>query len=115
MTPDNIKKTISRKLEFLRKHSGETNEVAADTLDIDLSEFYRILKGHRMPKLSTFLRINQKYGMKLDWWFGDLADAPLDKNNFRQRAFELQILNLTKKLDAQTQKAVLAMLKILVK
>ena len=113
ITPDIIKKTISRKLEFLRKHSGETNEAAADSLNIDLSEFYRILKGHRMPKLSTFLRINQKYEMKLDWWFNDLVEALPDKNKFRQRAFELQIAGLVKKLDAKTQRAVLAMLKVL--
>jgi transcriptional regulator with XRE-family HTH domain len=111
-TNEVLKKLISEKLDFLRKNSGETNEAAADSLDIDLSEFYRILKGHRLPHLSTLLRINQKYGVSMDWWFSELdgtAQTPV-----RQKAFELQISSLVKKLDAKTQAAVLAMLKILV-
>ncbi|MDR2428991.1 MAG: helix-turn-helix domain-containing protein [Candidatus Margulisbacteria bacterium] len=108
-----LKKLISEKMEFLRKHSGETNEAAADTLDIDLSEFYRILKGHRLPHLKTLLRISKKYGVNLDWWFSELDETALNKTAIRRKAFESQIVNLIKKLDVQTQKAILAMLKIL--
>ncbi|GBR73740.1 helix-turn-helix XRE-family transcriptional regulators [Candidatus Termititenax aidoneus] len=115
MTNEILKKLISGKLEFLRKNSGETNEAAADSLDIDLSEFYRILKGHRLPHLKTLLRINRKYGVSMDWWFSELDGAARDKTPVRQKAFELQIAGLVKKLDAKTQEAVLAMLKILVK
>ncbi|MDR1323556.1 MAG: helix-turn-helix domain-containing protein [Candidatus Margulisbacteria bacterium] len=110
-----LKKLISEKMEFLRKNSGETNEVAADSLDIDLSEFYRILKGHRLPHLKTLLRISKKYGVSLDWWFSELDETTLDRTAIRQRAFESQIASRIKKLDVRTQKAVLAMLKILVK
>ena len=115
ITNEVLKKLISEKMEFLRKNSSETNEAAADSLDIDLSEFYRILKGHRLPHLKTLLRINQKYGMKLDWWFSELADAPLSKNQIRQRAFEMQILTLLKKLDGRFQEFTLNMLRDLVR
>jgi transcriptional regulator with XRE-family HTH domain len=113
ISSETLKKLISEKMEFLRKHSGETNEVAADTLNIDLSEFYRILKGHRLPHLKTLLRISKKYGVNLDWWFSELDKTTLDKTAIRRKAFESQIVNLVKKLDVQTQKAILAMLKIL--
>ncbi|MDR1453200.1 MAG: helix-turn-helix domain-containing protein [Candidatus Margulisbacteria bacterium] len=115
ISSETLKKLISKKMEFLRKNSDETNEAAADSLDIDLSEFYRILKGHRLPHLKTLLRISKKYGVSMDWWFNDLSDTPLDKNKFRQRAFELQIVSLVKKLDAGFQEFILTLVKDLVR
>jgi transcriptional regulator with XRE-family HTH domain len=115
LTPEDVKKTISKKLEMLRKNSGQTNEAAADSLDIDLSEFYRILKGHRMPKLHTFLRISQKYGTKLDWWFSETQELPRGTKQFHKRAFEMRVMNLFQKLDAKFQEFVLNLIKDLVK
>jgi transcriptional regulator with XRE-family HTH domain len=115
LTPEDIKKAISEKLEILRKNSGQTNEAAADSLDIDLSEFYRILKGHRMPKLHTFLRISQKYGMKLDWWFSEMQELPRGIKQFQKRALEMRAVNLFQKLDTKFQEFVLNLIKDLVK
>jgi transcriptional regulator with XRE-family HTH domain len=115
LNSENIKKAISCKLDILRRNSGQTVEATADNMNIDLSEFYRILRGRRLPQLPTLLRISRKYGVAMDWWFNELADTPQDKVHIRQKSFELQILHTLKKLDTKLQKSILAMLKSLAK
>ncbi|MDR1997437.1 MAG: helix-turn-helix transcriptional regulator [Candidatus Margulisbacteria bacterium] len=121
ITSENLKKLLSSKLELLRKNSAQTIEAAADSLDIDLSEYYRILKGRRLPQLPTLLRINQKYGISMDWWFSELDDME-DKpqgtgkiTGIRQKAIELELLSTFHKLDVNLQKTVLETLKTFTK
>ncbi|MDR1998313.1 MAG: helix-turn-helix domain-containing protein [Candidatus Margulisbacteria bacterium] len=110
-----LKKIFSRKLSMLRQNSGQTIEAAADSLDMAVGEYFRFLKGQRLPQLATLLRINQKYAVSLDWWFNELEDLPRTKGRLKQRIFELQALSTLKKFKPEVQPAMLAMLKTLAK
>jgi transcriptional regulator with XRE-family HTH domain len=113
ITKGTLGKLISNKLNFLRKSSGQTNEATADSLDLDLSEFYKLLRGKRIPHLMTLLRINQKYGVTMDWWFSELEETSRDKLHIRSKALELQILNTIRKLDIRFQEIAFDIVKTL--
>ncbi|MDR1997086.1 MAG: helix-turn-helix domain-containing protein [Candidatus Margulisbacteria bacterium] len=113
ISDDDLKKLFSEKLSLLRKNSGHTMEAIADSLDLDKSEYFRFLKGLRLPHLRTLLRISRKYGVTLDWWFKELDDLPRDKNSMRQKTFELQALSALRKFRPEKRPGVLAALKIL--
>jgi transcriptional regulator with XRE-family HTH domain len=115
ITNADIKKLLSKKLAALRKDSGQTLEATADELDLDLSEYFRILKGQRLPQLRTLLRINKKYGLNMDWWFKELEEAVVDEKHFRQKTIAAQLLGLLRRLDLGSQEVVLALTRILVK
>ncbi|MDR1452897.1 MAG: helix-turn-helix domain-containing protein [Candidatus Margulisbacteria bacterium] len=109
-----LKRLLSKKLETLRRQSGQTIETTADSLDLAISEYFRFLKGQRLPHLLTLLRLSKKYGVTLDWWFGGLNDLPGTRQGFRQKSFELQGLSLLKKVEPRLHRAVLAALKAFV-
>ncbi|MDR2429096.1 MAG: helix-turn-helix domain-containing protein [Candidatus Margulisbacteria bacterium] len=106
---------MSKKLETLRQHSGQTIEASADSLDMAVSEYFRFLKGQRLPHLLTLLRLSKKYGVTLDWWFSELDIPPGDKAAFRQKTFELRTLSLLKKFPLPAQNAALDVLAALAK
>ncbi|GBR73109.1 helix-turn-helix XRE-family transcriptional regulators [Candidatus Termititenax aidoneus] len=110
-TSADLKLLLSEKLSLLRQNSGETIEAAADSLDMAVSEYFRFLKGHRLPHLLTLLRINQKYGVNMDWWFSSLNELPGNPTVLKQHSFERQILCELKKVPPDLQKALLNMLK----
>ncbi|GBR76822.1 helix-turn-helix XRE-family transcriptional regulators [Candidatus Termititenax persephonae] len=115
ITNAEIKKLLSKKLATLRKDSGQTLEATADELNLDLSEYFRILKGQRLPQLRTLLRINKKYGLNMDWWFKELEETAVNEKHFRQKAIEAQLLSLLRKLDLGSQEVVLSLARALVK
>ncbi|MDR1997637.1 MAG: helix-turn-helix domain-containing protein [Candidatus Margulisbacteria bacterium] len=115
ITNEDLKKLLSKKLELLRKDSGQTLEATADSLDMDLSEYFRLLKGQRLPHLRNLLRLNKKYGVSLDWWFNELEEIPANPEQTRNKNTAAQIASLLQKLEPGLQEAVLAMLKTFVK
>jgi transcriptional regulator with XRE-family HTH domain len=116
LTNAELKKLLSKKLETLRKHSGQTIEATADSLDMAVSEYFRFLKGQRLPHLLTLLRLSKKYGVTLDWWFNELDALPAgNKAAFRRKTFELRTLSLLKKFSPATQNAALDVLAALAK
>ena len=112
-TSEDIKQIISRKLELLRQQGGQTIDGAAAELNMDRSEFFRILKGQRLPMLTSMVRISKKYGVSLDWWFEDTDKIPERLNRARYSPREYQLLKIFKKLNDRAQNTVLATLKTL--
>jgi transcriptional regulator with XRE-family HTH domain len=115
ITNTDIKKLLSKKLAALRQDSGQTLEATADELGLDLSEYFRILKGQRLPQLRTLLRINKKYGLNMDWWFAELEDAVVDEKHFRRKTIAAQLLGLLRRLDLGSQEVVLSLTRALIK
>jgi transcriptional regulator with XRE-family HTH domain len=113
ITNAELKELLSKKLALLRQNSGQTVEATAFDLDMDYSEYYRLLRGERLPHLRTLLRINKKYGINMDWWFSKLEGKPPVKLNKRTTEFEL--LNNYNKLNVRTRKVIFDMLKSLVR
>jgi transcriptional regulator with XRE-family HTH domain len=112
-TSDDLKRLISRKLELLRQQSGQTIEASAMELNMDRSEFFRILKGQRLPMLTSMVRISKKYGVSLDWWFEDTDKIPKRQNKAMYAPQEYQMLKTFKKLNDRAQKTALDTLKVL--
>jgi transcriptional regulator with XRE-family HTH domain len=112
-TNDDLKKIVSQKLELLRKQSGQTIDSAAAELDMDRSEFFRILKGQRLPMLRSIFRISKRYGVSLDWWFADVNELPERTAVARKNPREYQLLKIFKNLPDRAQKTVLATVKTL--
>ena len=83
ITNEELKELISQKLALLRQNSRQTVEATAFDLGMDYSEYYRLLRGERLPHLRTLLRINKKYGISMDWWFNKLEGKPPGKLNKR--------------------------------
>ncbi|MDR1453867.1 MAG: helix-turn-helix domain-containing protein, partial [Candidatus Margulisbacteria bacterium] len=75
----NLKTLISKKLRQLRENSNETLEKTADFLDLNYSQYYRLLQGTQLPHLATLMKINQAYGLNMDWWFEDFAEIRTNK------------------------------------
>jgi transcriptional regulator with XRE-family HTH domain len=111
ITNDALKELLSQKLALLRQNSKQTVEATAFDLGMDYSEYYRLLRGERLPHLRTLLRINKKYGISMDWWFNKLEGKPPIKLN--KRAVEFELLNNYNKLNVHTRKVIFAMLKSL--
>jgi transcriptional regulator with XRE-family HTH domain len=88
-------------------------EVAADSLDMDVSAYYMLLSGKRLPHIKTLLRLNRKYGVTLDWWFKELRETPSGKTDTRAEAIASEILNNLRKLDTRGQKTLLGISKVL--
>ena len=99
ITNEQLKKMLSRKLALLRENSQQTIEATADSLDMDLSEYYMLLRGKRLPHLKTLLKINKKYGLNMDWWFGKMPELPQKQIDLRQKALELELLSSYRRLD----------------
>jgi transcriptional regulator with XRE-family HTH domain len=110
---ESLKKLLGRKLEQLRQNSNQTIEATALDLGLNFSEYYRLLKGKRLPHLRTLLNINTKYGISMDWWFSDLEIKMPSK--ISQKAEELLLLSNYHKLDTMAKEVVQDMLKNLAK
>jgi transcriptional regulator with XRE-family HTH domain len=111
-TNADLKKIVSRKLELLRQQSAQTIDSAAYELDMDRSEFFRILKGKRLPMLRSMFRISRKYGVSMDWWFEDVDRLPQKP---AKDPLKSQLLRAFKKLDTKSQNNIVIMLKALAK
>jgi transcriptional regulator with XRE-family HTH domain len=114
-TSADLKRIISRKLELLRQQSGQTIDNSAYELNMDRSEFFRILKGQRLPMLTSMVRISKKYGVNLDWWFEDTDKIPERNNKAKYNPLEYQLLRTFNRLSGAAQKVVLATVKTLTK
>jgi transcriptional regulator with XRE-family HTH domain len=112
LTNADLKSLISRKLTKLSADSKQTIEESGRDLGMDYSEYYRLLKGIRLPHLLTLLKINQKYGVSMDWWFNDM-ETDNKKNTAKIAEFEL--VNNFKKLDEQAQNFISEILRSLVR
>ena len=108
ITDTDLKLLISKKLQQLRQNSQQTLEETAYFLDLDYAQYYRILKGDRLPHLSTLLKINQIYGLYMNWWFSELKspDAKLTK-----KSDETELLCNFNKINGKTKKVVLKILR----
>ncbi|MDR1323543.1 MAG: helix-turn-helix domain-containing protein [Candidatus Margulisbacteria bacterium] len=115
ITAETLKKTFGEKLTLLRKESEETIEEAAFDLGLDPGDYFKFLKGKRLPHILTLMRISQKYSVSLDWWFGELKNVPKNKAQIRQYSLENQVSRIVHNLDNRLQKAALSMLKASVK
>jgi transcriptional regulator with XRE-family HTH domain len=118
-TNEQLKELLSRKLAMLRKQSGQTIEATADSLDMDFSEYYRMLRGKNMPQLRTLLRFSRRYGVTLDWWFDEVEMIPPVVEHrvlrLQSKNLEGQIVSLLRRLDVRFQEVLLDMAKSLVK
>jgi transcriptional regulator with XRE-family HTH domain len=115
ITSDLLKKQLSAKLALLRHKTGETIESVAVDLEMNTSDYFKLLKGQRLPHLLNLCKLSQKYDVPLDWWFNDLKKMPKTAVLARRNCLEAQVANALKKLEPKTQKAVLAALKTLAK
>jgi transcriptional regulator with XRE-family HTH domain len=115
ITSETLKKLLSRKLTLLREKSGETMEETAFDLGLDTSDYFKFLKGKRLPHLLTLIRLGQKYGVNLSWWFSELNETPQSKAQLKNSSLELRVARIIGKLDNRLQKAALSMLKASVK
>ncbi|MDR1998219.1 MAG: helix-turn-helix domain-containing protein [Candidatus Margulisbacteria bacterium] len=114
-----LKDLISRKLRFLRQKYKTTLEKTADFLDLDYAQYYKLLHGAQLPHLVTLMKINQAYGLNMDWWFRDYEEAypvrPISKADIDQKADELEIVNNFNKLDVRSRKTLQKILKSMLK
>jgi transcriptional regulator with XRE-family HTH domain len=115
ITNENLKRMLSQKLAMLREKSGQTMEAAAYDLDMNVSDYFRLLKGQRLPHLLNLLRLSKKYGVSLDWWFRELQEIPRSAAQSQRDSFEAQALLVLKKLDSKLQPSALSLLKASVK
>ncbi|GBR74416.1 transcriptional regulator XRE family [Candidatus Termititenax aidoneus] len=115
ITSETLKKLLSQKLTLLREKSGETMEETAFDLGLDTSDYFKFLKGKRLPHLLTLLRLGQKYGVSLSWWFSELEGIPSNKMQSKNNSLELRVARIIGNLDDRLQKAALSMLKASVK
>jgi len=113
LTNADLKQLLSKKLAFLRQNSRQTIENTALDLGMNFSEYYRLLKGDRLPHLLTLLKINRKYDLSMDWWFRDFPkDSP---EKIRRKAEDFLLLSNYHKLDNPAKAVVQDMLKNLAK
>jgi transcriptional regulator with XRE-family HTH domain len=115
ITNADLKKILSGKLSGLRARSGETIEETAFALGMDTSDYFKLLRGQRLPHLLTLIRISQKYGVGLNWWFAEFDTAPKTKEKNKNNYLEFRIAKIVKPLNERLQKAALSMLKTSVK
>jgi transcriptional regulator with XRE-family HTH domain len=111
-TNEELKKIVSRKLELLRQQNAQTIDSAAYELDMDRSEFFRILKGKRLPMLRSMFRISKKYGVSMDWWFEEVDRLP---QHSVKEPLKSHLLRAFKKLDPKSQSNIVIMIKALAK
>jgi transcriptional regulator with XRE-family HTH domain len=115
LTNDILKKQLSAKLALLRSKTGETIENVAVDLEMNTSDYFKLLKGQRLPHLLNLCKLSQKYSVPLDWWFNDLKGIPKTTSLAKRDCLEAQVTNALKKLDPKAQRAALAALKTLAK
>jgi transcriptional regulator with XRE-family HTH domain len=107
-----LKALISEKLRQLREKSKQTLEEEAYFLDLDYAQYYRLLKGNCLPSLETLVKINQAYGLDMNWWFNETAKFPEKMTaQIKQRKENLEILSKYNKLDERAREFVRKMLK----
>ncbi|MDR1322977.1 MAG: helix-turn-helix transcriptional regulator [Candidatus Margulisbacteria bacterium] len=108
----NLKTLISKKLGQLRSKNHKTLEESADFLDLDYAQYYRLLKGQQLPHLATLIRINQAYGLDMNWWFKDFVKAkPKVTARAVPPASEQELLERFSRLDHKSRKILLKMLR----
>ncbi|MDR1997781.1 MAG: helix-turn-helix transcriptional regulator [Candidatus Margulisbacteria bacterium] len=109
-----LKKLISRKMTLLLEKSGKTIEATAYDLDMEFSQYYRLLRGQRLPILPTLLRFNKLYGVNMDWWFAGVDYVPPPRQTrTRANPLELQLIHAFRKLNDKSQKTAVAVLRTL--
>ncbi|MDR1453361.1 MAG: hypothetical protein LBJ25_05250 [Candidatus Margulisbacteria bacterium] len=108
----NLKSLISKKLGQLRSKNHKTLEESADFLDLDYAQYCRLLKGQQLPHLATLMRINQAYGLDMNWWFKDFAKTkPKIPARAVPRVNEQELLERFSQLDHKSRKILLKMLR----
>ena len=105
-----IKKIISEKLQQLREKSQKTLEKTAQELNLDVTQYQRLLKGDRLPRLDTMININKAYNLSLDWWFGEFYGKSVDKSTIINNALITELVENFNNLDSNYQEAVLGMI-----
>ena len=113
ITNEYLKKLFSQKLALLRKVSKQTMEATADSLDMDVSEYYMLLSGKRLPHIKTLFRINEKYGLTMDWWFKEIRET--GKTDTRTEAIQSELLRNLRKLDKRDKETLLNISRVLVR
>jgi hypothetical protein len=72
-----------------------------------------------LPHLATLMKINQAYGLDMNWWFEDFAEIRatrvLTKEAIVKKAAEKELLNSFNKLDTRSRKALQKILKGMLK
>ncbi|MDR1997598.1 MAG: helix-turn-helix domain-containing protein [Candidatus Margulisbacteria bacterium] len=68
VTDKELKLLISKRLNQLKQQSGKTVEQTAEDLDIDYSQYFNLLRGKRLAKLTTLVNIANAYDLELDWF-----------------------------------------------
>jgi transcriptional regulator with XRE-family HTH domain len=108
----NLKTLISKKLGQLRSKNHKTLEESADFLDLDYAQYYRLLKGRQLPHLATLMRVNQAYGLDMNWWFKDFAKTkPPAAGRTVPPANAQELLERFSRLDHKSRKILLKMLR----
>ena len=110
ISDDELKLLISKKLRQLRAQSQKTIEETANDLDLDITQYMRLLKGVRLPHLATLVNINKLYGLNMDWWFTEMLDNKKDKNKITNRHLEFELLSSFRKLSLSQKELLLGMI-----
>ncbi|MDR1323739.1 MAG: helix-turn-helix domain-containing protein [Candidatus Margulisbacteria bacterium] len=110
-TDKHLKTLIGKRLTQLKKESGKTIEQTAEDLDLDYSQYFNLLHGKRLAKLTTIVNIANAYGLELDWFVReksglkskDNVDALRLLSGFRRLSAEVRDFVL-RALDAAAKK-----------
>jgi transcriptional regulator with XRE-family HTH domain len=98
-----LKALFSKKLQLLRRHSRKTIEETADFLDLEYAQYYRLLKGYRLPHLVTLFNISRAYGLDLNWWFKELSETERKNVLLKESAAEAKLLRGFSRLDKKAK------------
>jgi transcriptional regulator with XRE-family HTH domain len=107
-----LKILFSKKLKELRQKSKKTLWASADLLDMDYSQYYRMLSGKHLPRLETLIKVNKLYHLDMNWWFNDLIKlSARKKSNICKNIQETELLALFRKLKPQARNLAVKILK----
>ncbi|GBR75884.1 hypothetical protein NO2_0515 [Candidatus Termititenax persephonae] len=105
LTDKDLKLLISKRLTQLQKQGGKTIEQTADYLDIDYSQYFNLLRGKRLAKLTTIVNIANIYNIGLDWFVKEKAEEKTET-----KVNTLRLLSSFHKLNGTAQNIVLEIL-----
>jgi transcriptional regulator with XRE-family HTH domain len=107
---DDLKLIVSKKLQQLREKSQKTLEETARELNLDVTQYIRLLRGVRLPRLDTMININKVYGLSLDWWFSEVYGKPAKDEAIVDKSLEVELVENFKGLNTVCKEVVLSMI-----
>ncbi|GBR76787.1 transcriptional regulator XRE family [Candidatus Termititenax persephonae] len=107
-----LRKSIAQKLNALMKKQGLTIENAALSMELEYSNLYYVVKGRKLPRLDTLIKIANGLSVPVEYFFKNIPSKNISLVAVKNNIFRRKIFKELDRLDQPAQTFLLSVLRL---